>query len=128
MAYVPTNWQTGDVVTAEKLNKLENGVMSSGGSLIVNVALDQATMTATLDKTTADLINAVNDGLSVILKLDASMDGDLVFWNIGYLATIAVYESHACDVTFMLCQESSSEFWLFVADTENDYLTKHFNQ
>jgi len=26
MAYIPTNWQTGDVVTAEKLNKLENGV------------------------------------------------------------------------------------------------------
>lgn len=29
MAYTPTNWQTGDVVTAERLNKLENGVTSA---------------------------------------------------------------------------------------------------
>ena len=25
MSYTPTAWQTGDVVTAEKLNKLEGG-------------------------------------------------------------------------------------------------------
>ena len=31
MAYEPTNWKNGDVITAEKLNKLENGV-GSGGS------------------------------------------------------------------------------------------------
>ena len=31
MAYTPTNWQTGDTITAEKLNKLENGVASGGG-------------------------------------------------------------------------------------------------
>lgn len=29
MTYTPTNWQTGDVVTADKLNKLENGVEKS---------------------------------------------------------------------------------------------------
>jgi len=28
MAYTPTNWQTGDTITAEKLNKIENGVES----------------------------------------------------------------------------------------------------
>jgi hypothetical protein len=26
MAYTPTNWQTGDVVTADKLNHIENGI------------------------------------------------------------------------------------------------------
>ena len=26
MAYVPTNWQTGDTITAEKLNKAEHGI------------------------------------------------------------------------------------------------------
>lgn len=26
MAYDPTTWQTGDVITAEKMNKLEKGV------------------------------------------------------------------------------------------------------
>ena len=32
MSYTPTVWQTGDTITAEKLNKLENGVASGGGS------------------------------------------------------------------------------------------------
>ena len=29
MSYVKTNWQTGDTVTAEKLNNLENGVANA---------------------------------------------------------------------------------------------------
>ena len=29
MSYTPTEWVTGDVVTAEKLNKLENGVSNA---------------------------------------------------------------------------------------------------
>lgn len=28
MAYTPTKWNTGDVITAEKLNKLEQGVQN----------------------------------------------------------------------------------------------------
>lgn len=28
MAYSPTNWNTGDLITAEKLNKLEQGVLN----------------------------------------------------------------------------------------------------
>lgn len=32
MGYEPTNWKTGDVITAEKLNKLEDGVGNAGGS------------------------------------------------------------------------------------------------
>lgn len=26
MSYTPTNWQTGDVITAEKLNNMEAGI------------------------------------------------------------------------------------------------------
>lgn len=29
MSYIPTNWQTGDVITAEKLNHLEGGVVGT---------------------------------------------------------------------------------------------------
>jgi len=31
MSYTPTEWANGDIVTAEKLNKLENGVAAGGG-------------------------------------------------------------------------------------------------
>ena len=35
MAYTPINWQTGDTITAEKMNKMDNGwgVETSGGTL-----------------------------------------------------------------------------------------------
>ena len=46
MAYTPTVWQTGDTITAEKLNKLENGVANTGGYDIV--------FTKTMDGMTAD--------------------------------------------------------------------------
>lgn len=28
MAYVPTNWVTGDIITAVKLNNIENGIVT----------------------------------------------------------------------------------------------------
>ena len=31
MSYTPTNWQTGDTVTAEKLNKMEQGIEENAG-------------------------------------------------------------------------------------------------
>ena len=40
MSYEPTNWQKGDIITAEKLNKIENGVVSassSGGSGVFEI-------------------------------------------------------------------------------------------
>lgn len=29
MAYTPTTWNTGDVITAEKLNKIETGIQNA---------------------------------------------------------------------------------------------------
>lgn len=39
MAYTPTNWKDGDIISAEKMNKLEHGVADGGGGgvLLVNV-------------------------------------------------------------------------------------------
>lgn len=31
MAYTPTNWQTGDTITAEKLNNMESGIAENDG-------------------------------------------------------------------------------------------------
>ena len=38
MAYTPTNWVTGDTVTATKLNKLEQGVANAGGAAAVRLS------------------------------------------------------------------------------------------
>ena len=43
MSYTPTNWQCGDTITAEKLNKLENGLAeccSGGGTTLGMVCIE----------------------------------------------------------------------------------------
>lgn len=45
MSYTPTNWQTGDVVSSVKLNKLENGV-ANAEPLIVTITTVGSTKTA----------------------------------------------------------------------------------
>lgn len=35
MGYIPTEWQTGDVITAEKLNKAEEGIAAASMKLVV---------------------------------------------------------------------------------------------
>ena len=34
MAYTPTEWACGDTITAEKLNKLENGLAECCGGVL----------------------------------------------------------------------------------------------
>lgn len=61
MAYTPTNWQTGDVITAEKLNKLEGGVADSFAPFIVNVSFDPDTQEYSTDKTYAEVYSALEN-------------------------------------------------------------------
>lgn len=74
MAYNPTNWECGDVVTAEKLNKLEEAVenlsvivdgMDGGDSKFV-IGLDDSTNT--LDKTWQEIYDAMNQGQSAVVR------------------------------------------------------------
>ena len=77
MAYTPTNWECGDVVTAEKLNKLEEAVenlsvivdgMDGGSELPLTISLTTEGDTSTMDKTWQEIADAypcvrvVNDG------------------------------------------------------------------
>lgn len=61
MSYTPTNWQTGDTITAEKLNKLENGV-AQGDKLIV-YASPNGDGTATMDKTWQEIYDAMPNAI-----------------------------------------------------------------
>ncbi len=45
MSYTPTNWQSGDTITSEKLNKIENGIASADGYRI-DITISGSTVTA----------------------------------------------------------------------------------
>ena len=63
MAYDKQTWVNGEVITAEKLNHMEDGIAGAGGSLIVNW-VDNA-----LDKTVAELYAAYNSGTPIFVRL-----------------------------------------------------------
>ena len=81
MAYQKTTWQNGDVITAQKLNNIQNGIEditgssgsnSGGGTLFVplNVSEDHGNISYTATKTAHEIIAAVNAGLTVTFKAD----------------------------------------------------------
>lgn len=91
MAYEPTVWKSGDVVTSAKLNKLEQGVASCGGVMVVTDT------EGTLNKTWQEICDAATVG-AVFIKsiyegsLEKSIDLYLVnlvsFDSGGYYAAI----------------------------------------
>ena len=73
MAYEKQTWNTGDTITAEKLNHMEEGITGAGGgALIVNKVFGESS--DYLDKTYAEIKSAMMDGKTVLVMYDASFD------------------------------------------------------
>lgn len=96
MAYIKQNWQNGDVITAEKLNHIEDGIMESGGgsTLIINVIEGGAMWT--LDKTWQEIYDAHSSGVVCIIKYTTEESGynRQLSFNIS-LVESEVYTNHA---------------------------------
>lgn len=55
MAYVKTVWETGDVITANKLNNMEGGIEAANDQLfVITVTWAEDFSSATLDKALSD--------------------------------------------------------------------------
>ena len=64
MAYNPTEWATGDIITAAKLNKMEQGIADAGaGGFIVHW---DGTNSRT-EETTGEIAEAIAAGKTVVL-------------------------------------------------------------
>ena len=59
MSYAPTNWNTGDTITASALNKIENGIANAGSG---DILFDIADEDGTLDKTWTEIYSALVAG------------------------------------------------------------------
>lgn len=63
MSYTPTNWNTGDTITASALNKIEQGIADGGnGAVIIE---DNGTQ---LDKTFAEIYELVHSGVPCYIR------------------------------------------------------------
>lgn len=93
MAYTPTTWATGDTITASAMNKIENGIASAGGALIVNTngasqnACGEYDYNETLDATFAEIYDTLAEGKPVYIKRHIETDG----YNEDYTCCSALY-------------------------------------
>lgn len=87
MAYTPTEWATGDVITAQKLNKMEQGIAGGGVQLYGPY---NAYATATISANSGEDINLTNidDSNDVPVTLP---DGDAVILIAGASITAAFF-------------------------------------
>ena len=68
MAYEPTEWKTGDVITADKLNDLES--RTGGGIMVVNMTYDESTTSSILNNTWQEIFDAMCAGAIAIIKVN----------------------------------------------------------
>lgn len=79
--YTPTNWQDGDIITAAKLNKLEDGLKDADCKVFfVNVEIDKTGTpeTCTPDMTVSEVMAKVEDGYIPIYLLSNVISGEQI--------------------------------------------------
>lgn len=122
MAYTPINWQTGDTITAEKMNKMDNGwgvqyelVTYFDNSVITEDAHNRTVViTPTGDFSTANEITVTLD--NTIYNL-TGFDDD------GYWTWGAPYEDFS-EYTFSIYVDSGTGNYSFVTQTAGTYALK----
>ena len=73
MSYTPTNWQTGDTVTAEKLNKMEGGIELANDAFVIKLTPTNQDFSGTIDKTYDEIVAAVNSGVKIFFKFASAL-------------------------------------------------------
>lgn len=116
--YEKQTWKTGDVITEEKLNHIEDGIASCG-MFVVGSTYDENTQTVTLDKTYKEIVDAFNAGQNVIIK---RIDG---FTTI--ICPLVLYggEDNMFGVGFY--NHSVQNNILYFTDSENGYPSRNEN-
>lgn len=107
MAYTPTNWKNGDVVTSAKLNKLEQGVTDAGGVLVCH----EDETTGALDHTFKEIADAGFVVLSMVLHKN-----DVARTNVY---TLAYLEDQAGKYTVVFSDDGDN--LSYTASAENEY-------
>ena len=68
MAYEKQTWECGDVITAEKMNHMEEGISESGEIMIVNIVRENNEYH--IDKTFEQMVQANQNNKLIILRDD----------------------------------------------------------
>lgn len=106
MAYTKQTWQTGEVITAEKLNHMENGI----GSCVMTVNATTENDVTTLDKTWQEIHDAIAAGKLVIIPIIGATNAEM-----------EIITSAVSDTGFKIFIFGNTESAKYLADTADGY-------
>lgn len=97
MSYEKQTWQTGDVITASKLNHIENGIADSsqiegGGSFIFSITPDGED-SYVADKSFSEIKHAIDSGLVPFVHLRQEFNRDVQDYLAQYVSNKHYYET-----------------------------------
>lgn len=110
MAYEPTTWQDGDIVTANKLNKIEQGI-TNGGNMIVRISYE----TGILDKTWQEIHDALANGTIVTFVRETPVGAMM-----GFLCA-TLNDSTTYAVFGFQCMMNQLTHFTFITNTPTGY-------
>lgn len=93
MIYTPTVWQTGDIITAEKLNKAEQGIEANSNIVyVVKGEVTQGTPVIT-EGDFDDACSFIEAGGTVVLTLSVEGAGTYQYYSCKYVSddSTAIY-------------------------------------
>ena len=106
MSYEKTEWKTGDVVTAQKLNKIETGIFeggSGGDGSVEIINIDTTISPKTCDKTYAEILSLIENNKTIIARVKIKV----------YDTSDDYYYTETYDIPFVH-KESSSNKLIFI--------------
>lgn len=112
MSYTPTNWSTGDVITAEKLNNMESGIENANQNVyIATLSYDGSNYSC--DKTPEQIKSAADGGAAVFLRRGES-------YNMNYLPLCSVEDEdgyiYTTFITMRVANPAQNSFKLYQED------------
>ncbi len=120
MSYEKTTWQNGDTITAEKLNKIENGIAANSFSVIPTTINNENKMVLT--KTWQELYDEFNGDNIMIIYGENHFDNGVIVDNkfITYISAVGYQDATLADgdkFWQIICGETHQ----FKASGPNDY-------
>lgn len=111
MAYVKTTWETGDVITAAKLNNIEDGIAAIKGVMPITISGDE---TATLSATWQQINDAIGSMTPVFVFAPE-------YNSMSYMVVFAEYDAGSDKYNAGLVDCQSGEFYTYSCPSADDY-------
>lgn len=121
MAYEPKTWECGDVVSADALNHMEQGIANAGGGGTLIIKQDNEASTAekaVYDKTWQEVYDALKNGTRVIMLFETTLPPGIATLSI----TTATNNTAEPSAPYQIYAESRSGSTIALADTADGYL------